>query len=70
MKAVIGDWVVVEGTHLSEPRRRGLIVEVHHPDGSPPYLVRWTDTDTETLFFPGPDARVLTGSELHELERP
>ena len=64
MHANPGDWLVVEGTHLHEPHRHGLILEVHHADGSPPYLVRWSDTETETLVFPGPDARVVTEANL------
>jgi len=58
MKAKVGDWLLVERVHLGEPRRKGQIVELNHPDGTPPYLVRWTDTDETTLVFPGPDARV------------
>lgn len=58
MKAAVGDWLVVEGQHLLTPKRHGQIVEVHGTDGAPPYVVRWTDTDAETLYFPGPDARV------------
>lgn len=59
MKATRGDQVVVEGTHVMAHRRTGEIVEVHDPDGAPPYLVHWTDTDTESLFFPGPDAHIV-----------
>ena len=29
---------------------------VHGPDGAPPYVVRWSDTGHEALFFPGPDS--------------
>jgi hypothetical protein len=59
MKATAGDTVIVEGTHVSSHRRQGEIVEVHDPNGAPPYLVHWTDTDSETLFFPGPDAHII-----------
>jgi Domain of unknown function (DUF1918) len=65
MKAHLGDRLVLEGTHVDDPRRIGIIIEIHHPDGSPPYLVRWLD-DGETLVFPGPDARIEpthTGSD-------
>lgn len=62
MYAEPGDWLVVETTHPDQPRRRGLILEVHHADGRPPYLVRWTDTGAETLVFPGPDARILAAA--------
>ena len=40
------------GTQLME------ILEVHGAAGAPPYLVRWSDTDHESLVFPGPDATV------------
>jgi hypothetical protein len=59
VKAAAGDQVVVETSHLSAHRREGKIVEVHDPDGAPPYLVHWSDTDTESLFFPGPDAHIV-----------
>ena len=59
VKAAAGDQVVVESSHLMAHRREGQIVEVHDPDGAPPYLVHWTDTDTESLFFPGPDAHIV-----------
>jgi Domain of unknown function (DUF1918) len=58
MKAAKGDWIVVKSAHTGEPRREGLVVTVRRADGSPPYVVRWTDIDEETLFFPGPDAHV------------
>jgi hypothetical protein len=59
VKAVAGDQVVVESSHLMAHRREGQIVEVHDPSGAPPYLVHWTDTDSESLFFPGPDAHIV-----------
>ena len=63
VKAAAGDQVVVETSHLMAHRREGKIVEVHDPDGAPPYLVHWTDTDTESLFFPGPDAHIVHSSQ-------
>ncbi|MFB4284151.1 MULTISPECIES: DUF1918 domain-containing protein [unclassified Nonomuraea] len=59
MKAAVGDRMIIEGTYGGEHRREGLIVGVEHADGSPPYTVRWLDSDRETLVFPGPDARVV-----------
>jgi hypothetical protein len=59
MKAAVGDQLIIESTHLDEPRRVGIIVSLHHEDGSPPYVVRWEDQEHETLVFPGPDARVV-----------
>jgi hypothetical protein len=58
MKAEVGDWLVIEGTVLGEKRRAGLIIEVRHADGTPPYVVRWLEDDHESLVFPGPTARV------------
>jgi hypothetical protein len=59
VKAQVGNWVVVHGRTLDDPVREGLVVEVPHPDGSPPYLVRWLDDDRTSLVFPGPDATLL-----------
>ncbi len=64
MKAKVGDWLVIKGTTIDRPDQRGLINEVHSSDGSPPYVVRWLDTDHEATVFPGPDAIVLTTEEL------
>ncbi|WP_433236364.1 DUF1918 domain-containing protein [Streptosporangium sp. CA-135522] len=60
MKAAVGDKLIVEGTRHGETRRVGVIVELRHPDGSPPYMVRWTGADQVSLVFPGPDAHVLS----------
>jgi uncharacterized protein DUF1918 len=61
MKAKVGDRLVIDGTNLGEPRRVGVVTEVSHRDGSPPYLVRWLADNHESLVFPGPTARVETG---------
>jgi len=61
MKATAGDQVVVEANHVMAHRREGIVVKVDDPAGAPPYRVHWTDTDTETLFFPGPDCHVIPG---------
>ncbi|WP_436776460.1 DUF1918 domain-containing protein [Yinghuangia sp. YIM S09857] len=60
MNAEVGNWIVVESVHLGGARRIGRVMAVQHTDGSPPYLVKWTDNDRETLFFPGPEAHVET----------
>ncbi len=65
MKASIGDHIMVASPAVDGPVRDGEIVEVQNPDGSPPYVVRWSDSGHTGLFFPGPDARV-TGT--HERE--
>ncbi len=63
MKAEVGDWLVIKGTTVDRPDQRGLIIEVHGSDGSPPYVVRWLDTDHVATVFPGPDAVVVTAEE-------
>jgi len=61
MRANVGDWLVVKGNEQSE--HCGMITEVHGPEGSAPYMVRWLETDHEALVFPGPDAIIVTSVE-------
>ncbi|XVU28090.1 DUF1918 domain-containing protein [Actinoplanes sp. CA-054009] len=58
MIARIGDRIVVEGTHIGDSRRIGVITAVAHADGTPPYEVRWVDDGRTSLIFPGPEARI------------
>ncbi|GAA2494955.1 DUF1918 domain-containing protein [Streptomyces sp. NPDC059506] len=58
MRASVGDRVIVESATTGQPRRDGEIVALHHPDGTPPYDVRWSDTGRVTVVFPGPDAHI------------
>jgi hypothetical protein len=58
MKASVGDRIVIASNRLDHPLRDGKIVECRHDDGSPPYVVEWSDTGQTGLFFPGPDAHV------------
>ncbi|MEU1891210.1 DUF1918 domain-containing protein [Streptomyces pristinaespiralis] len=58
MRAHLGDQLVIESQKTGATRRDGEIVGLHHEDGTPPYDVRWSDTDEVTLVFPGPDAHV------------
>lgn len=58
MRASVGDRILISGLHLGEPRRDGEIIEVHGPDGEPPFVVRWSDTGHVTTCFPGPDATI------------
>lgn len=57
-----GDRIVVRGHHVGDGDRTGEIIEVRHEDGSPPYLVAWSDGH-EGLFFPGDDAFVQRPSD-------
>lgn len=58
MKASIGDRLIVESPTDGLTRRDGEIIGLHHPDGTPPYDVRWSDTGRVTVVFPGPDAHI------------
>ncbi|MXM64686.1 DUF1918 domain-containing protein [Streptomyces sp. HUCO-GS316] len=58
MRAHLGDQLVIESPTTGVTRRDGEIVGLHHDDGTPPYDVRWSDTDEVTLVFPGPDAHI------------
>jgi hypothetical protein len=64
MKAAPGDLLVIEGTHLNDRKRHGLILEVHGPDGGPPYLVRWDDSATESVVIPTAGAHILTAEQM------
>jgi Domain of unknown function (DUF1876)/Domain of unknown function (DUF1918) len=57
MKADVGDRIVVASGTLHRPIRDGEVLQTG-PDGGGPYLVRWSDSGNESLFFPGPDAHV------------
>ena len=58
MQARVGDRLVVVPAALDQPVRYGKILEVRGDDGSPPFLVRWSDTGHEALVAPGPDAHI------------
>ena len=62
MKAHVGDQIVIHGAHVDDPSRDGEVLETRGPDGSPPYLVRWSDNGHEALIFPGPDATVRSSA--------
>ncbi len=63
MMAQVGDRLVLLGVHVGDTRRVGIITAVPHPDGTPPYEVRWLDTGREALVFPGPEAHVEAAAE-------
>ncbi|MEQ3554648.1 DUF1918 domain-containing protein [Pseudonocardia nematodicida] len=56
--AAVGDRIVVEAAIVDHGRRHGEVLEViAGATDEPRYRVRWDDR-TETIFCPGPDARV------------
>lgn len=69
MRAKVGDWLIVERAAVGQEPLRGLITEVRSDDGTPPYVVRWTDDDHTAFVFPGPDAHVLTHAEKDDVDQ-
>jgi len=59
MQARIGDHIVIGGRRVGQPDRSCEVLEIRHPNGEPPYIVRWGDTGHEDLFIPGPDASIV-----------
>jgi hypothetical protein len=62
MYAQAGDWLVVEGRDITHHARRGQILSVSSPEGTPPYWVRWKDDGHEALVVPGPDTHVVSAA--------
>jgi streptogramin lyase len=58
MRARVGDEIVVRGTTAGVVARDGEVVGLSHPDGSPPYDMRWAEDGRVTLHFPGSDAHI------------
>ena len=58
MRASVGDRIVTAAGVVGGAVRDGVVVELRHDDGSPPYLVEWTDTGERTLVYPGSDSYV------------
>jgi hypothetical protein len=57
MEAQVGNRIVVEGAKVGHARREGEVLDVIRNGSLTYYRVRWQDGQ-ETVFFPGPDARV------------
>ena len=60
MFAKVGDRILVRGNRTGQPDRNCVVLEVHHKDGEPPYVVKWDDSDRQDLYFPGSDATVIS----------
>ena len=58
LNATPGDEIVIGTTTLDVARRRGRVVEVIGSGEREHYRVRWADGH-ESLYFPGPDARLV-----------
>ncbi|PFG40166.1 hypothetical protein ATJ97_2687 [Georgenia soli] len=57
-----GDRIIVQPGPVGGRVRDGEVLEARGPGGTPPYLVRWSDTGRISLLFPGPDAVVHDGT--------
>ncbi|HYN29620.1 MAG TPA: DUF1918 domain-containing protein [Dermatophilaceae bacterium] len=55
MRAKTGDHIILAGKVVDQPTRAGEVLEARGADGGPPYVVRWEDGHTTTMF-PGPGA--------------
>ena len=55
MRATPGDRIILAGEQVDQPTRAGEVLEARGADGGPPYVVRWEDGHTSTMF-PGPGA--------------
>lgn len=55
--ATVGDRLVVEGPVVDRSRRHCEVLEVLGDREAPRYRVRW-DHGGESIYVPGPDARV------------
>ena len=58
MHAVQGDRLLVKGRTTGQAPHTGEILETQGPDGTPPFLVKWSNDGHVGLIFPGPDAIV------------
>jgi hypothetical protein len=67
MKAHQGDHIILAASHVDEPTREGVVLEVRGKDGAPPFFVRWADGHTG-LMYPGPGSVLRVVAE-HEQEQ-
>lgn len=67
MRAVPGDRLIMNG----DPERVGVVIDVPHPDGSPPYVVRWHRSGHIALMSPDCySSLVPAGCEFRPHSRP
>ena len=59
MKAHVGDRLVIAG----DEDRVGLVIGSRHPDGSPPYVIRWLNGGHVALVFPSQYARIIPAGQ-------
>lgn len=64
MRATPGDRIILAGEQVDQPTRTGEVLEARGADGGPPYVVRWEDGHTSTMF-PGPGAVLKVTESEH-----
>lgn len=62
MRAKPGDRIILAGELVNHPTRSGEVLEARGTDGGPPYVVRWEDGHTSTMF-PGPGAALRVADD-------
>jgi Domain of unknown function (DUF1918) len=66
MKAHVGDLLVIAG----DQDRVGLVIGLRHPDGSPPYVIRWLNGGYVALVFPSQYTRIVPAEEIPQQAGP
>lgn len=61
MRASVGDRIHIHSRHVGQADTVGEIVEVRGPNGTPPFVVRFSDGHSG-LVFPGPDCVIEPAS--------
>ena len=69
MKAQPGDRIVLAPVTVEGPVRDGQVLEARGPDGSEPFLIRWSDGHTG-LIYPGPGAVLRVGHPTADADQP
>jgi Domain of unknown function (DUF1918) len=64
MFAHTGDRLIIEG----DPARAGLIIDIPHEDGSPPYIVKWLANGHIAMVSPGQFARIVPAQRHTEAD--
>lgn len=68
MKVHVGDRIVVAPPTAPCPVHDGEVLETRGPDGTPPFLVRWSDGHV-SLCFPGHGSVLRIGTEQSRVTR-
>jgi hypothetical protein len=59
LRAEVGDELIIEPEGgQAQAARVGEIIEIHSPDGSPPYVVRWLAGEYNSTITPGSRAHI------------